>query len=1022
MGYFTRLLSNRNLDHHIDQPIWKYGLSVEEFHGLKRELQFSTPYNIDTRDVFVYYAEWWRNYYNGGSPSKKAIFDTLAGNLSMQINEEEFFKYAKKGANRLGVKWISKQNTLYFKTMLLQGGLPLKHISDNYGKYLDFLLAVLDEQPESVEDFSFKSEIISILPKSSQNDIIYENCFEIVRSILFGESIYDDLLQSNQVIERISNKLKERKKSLIRKTRETKPKVYWLLSKGLNRENIVLQVGLADIYTEDDLAKILGFELGKREYHFYLNDELLCVFRRTLNGKYKTDWFSGGSIEWEGTDSIPNTYVQSEGEKYPVHDFIQQVPNMRTPSLWVKYSEEEWRLVKSNGTSYTEAAVIFPEDWSAEVFSSKIRIFDHEVNWLEFEGEITLSNKEYSKTYYCDVKSFDWTIITQKPAWMLRANMPVVMKKPTILIYDEAGKKIPRGGFKISIRKRKSFEEWQNINLQNRIGTGCYDLKIERDGIVAYDLFYSIGDFTINTLSESLDEAKITTQSGQFLFTIQTSPLFELETEGRNTFYLRRNQEVNKVPKSIKASIKESTNRGLFFEFESPLRGVAIIGPEGEIIPTTQTLHIQNLTGLRILSNSKTETRLIIKSALKNDVKITKTLKTSFEPLNSIHQDLLHQFYLTDPMIHENKVLLELSVGSNSLTYEVAGFSSFLDPLSNSRVNITGSSENETELVAIPLGTLAEQIDLIPLNREEVGYSIPQFEFTEQFIVISSGNNVGEVMPRYFNTGEDFDGLRKWERIEVYHNELLESTFEHESWKVLNKYFDICLNKKIPFTAFDQIMSFGRSSSVAAKAFLFLGYKSKDKEEFIQKVVPRLELELGICFHWIIREDWEVAINSVIDFHKNEAWFKQLSELNRIDEEKLADDILWFITNYFSNSDFPEVMNYVFTGRSAVPQTISHSRIRDLRARLGERVLRELPNNIPRTNQSYGIPVKDHESVSLLIYAPIAAAESISGEQKDYPIWGGDDFRKVIRRNIQYAQYLAPEFYKEVLLHTLQKL
>ena len=397
--------------------------------------------------------------------------------------------------------------------------------------------------------------------------------------------------------------------------------------------------------------------------------------------------------------------MQSEGDKYPVHDFIQQVPNLSEPSLWVKYNEEEWRLVKSNGTSYSEAAVIFPEDWSVEVFTSKTRIFDHEVNWLEFEGEITLSNKEYSKTYYCDVKSFDWTIITQKPAWMLRANMPVVMKKPTVLIYDETGKKLPSGEFRINIRKRKSFEEWQNINVQNRIGIGCYDLKIERDGIVAYDHFYSIGDFTINTLSESIDEAKITVQSGQFLFTIQKSHLFEMETEGHNIFYLRRNQEENKAPKAIKATIKESRNRSLFFEFESPLRGIGIIGREGELIPTNRTLHIQNLSGLRIISNSNTETRLTIKSALKNDVKIIKTLKSSFEPLNSIHEDILHQFYLADPMNHENKVMLELSADSNTLTYEVAGFSSFLDPLSNSRVDIAGSSENETELVAIPLGT-----------------------------------------------------------------------------------------------------------------------------------------------------------------------------------------------------------------------------------------------------------------------------------------------------------------------------
>ena len=56
----------------------------------------------------------------------------------------------------------------------------------------------------------------------------------------------------------------------------------------------------------------------------------------------------------------------------------------------------------------------------------------------------------------------------------------------------------------------------------------------------------------------------------------------------------------------------------------------------------------------------------------------------------------------------------------------------------------------------------------------------------------------------------------------------------------------------------------------------------------------------------------------------------------------------------------------------------------------------------------------------LLINSPIAVAESILGINTNYPIWGGDDFREKIRRNIQYSQYLTPDFYNHIIFTHLK--
>ena len=58
------------------------------------------------------------------------------------------------------INWISKQNTLYFHTFIA-GRASLNHISANKSITKNFLIFVLEEQPEKIEDFIFQSSIIN---------------------------------------------------------------------------------------------------------------------------------------------------------------------------------------------------------------------------------------------------------------------------------------------------------------------------------------------------------------------------------------------------------------------------------------------------------------------------------------------------------------------------------------------------------------------------------------------------------------------------------------------------------------------------------------------------------------------------------------------------------------------------------------------------------------------------------------------------------------------------------------------
>ena len=258
-------------------------------------------------------------------------------------------------------------------------------------------------------------------------------------------------------------------------------------------------------------------------------------------------------------------------------------------------------------------------------------------------------------------------------------------------------------------------------------------------------------------------------------------------------------------------------------------------------------------------------------------------------------------------------------------------------------------------------------------------------------------------MPRYVNTEKDFIGIDKNERIKNYHQNLENSDFQSDSWKELLAYFNICINHNLPFSTFDQIRAISRSSKVLAKAFFFLGINQLDIDDYMQKIIPELEKDLGICFHWIKKEDWKLALN-------------EICELIRWDNFPLVFDTL---SKYFANNNLEQIPHFLNDTKPNVSPVLNPNII-EVRSKLNSKVLNGLPRSIPRVNEYYKIPKDGHQNIFLLINSPIAVAESILGINTNYPIWGGDDFREKIRRNIQYSQYLTPDFYNHIILHTLK--
>ena len=403
MGFYNTLIQQEGLKELKKKSLWRYMLSDDEFEQLRKSLQFADPYFMDSRDATLWYAFWWQRCYNGGKPSMQNIFEDLGGNITYKIDAEQFYKIAKEGAERIGIKWLKGQsNFLRFKTMLLQGGLPIQHMDNNASAYSNFLLAAVDVQPQTIDDIKLNPELYLLLPSSSQNDIIYANCLEIVQSILDNEdSPYDGLLKTKENLKALTDQLRVRRNNATN-THNKKAKVFWLIEmdKDDDQVQIFLHLGFATKYrkiqsteTDHELSTILGFNPTEAVYPLYINDRMIVQFVRTISGDYTTDWMSKKRIKWNTDPGSLEICTYQDNTKIALTEIVQNEPDLEYPSLWAPYDSNLWRLVKGSACTAEKAAVLMSNDWNTVNDRTALYIEGNHLNWVPFEGELCANHK-----------------------------------------------------------------------------------------------------------------------------------------------------------------------------------------------------------------------------------------------------------------------------------------------------------------------------------------------------------------------------------------------------------------------------------------------------------------------------------------------------------------------------------------------------------------------------------------------------------------------------------------------------
>lgn len=1000
MSEFYKILKARNLNLHTGQPIWKYNISDFEFEQLKQKFKIvQRASELDPRSCAVYFAEWWKRNYCGGYPSIEYIYNSI-GSDKLCFDVEEFYDLAKKGGNLLNYKWIKIQNTLYLKTLLLQGGLPLNHIKSNKGKYRDFLLQIIHFNPNRIEDFSNYPDVINLLPKSSQNDIIYSSCLDIVRAVLDNDEKELLILNENEDIKQLTEELiLERNK--VRK-RNSLFKFKWSFNKESN--NFCLNTLIKSKIQKEDIQYLLNsnVENFENEYKLFVGSDLIAKFIKRNDDNFKLVQFK--EIVKLSCEFEPEIYcIDNYDRVYEANHLVHSKLNFDIPSLWVSTDEIVYTLEKSRYTNNEFGYVFSTSSFKTtnhfieeEIVNSNTIIF----KITKFQNEIALRNST-DETYRFKTGTeslFDWTIISKMPKWLIKSNLTTVTNDLRILVYDKEGQRISNPKI---YWKSLNNNDWNSTHVP--MERGVLDIKISYKDVEEFERIFNLGQLDLQTNSNQTN-SQLIVKNNPFVLEIYKNEIFNFDVnEDIIDFNLIDN---SKLPKSIKVRIKcKNQNSGLISEIISPFQGVKIIDNNDNIV-VDNVIYLDKIKGWRLVANNSGKEFEIKFSNNKNpEIIISKILEKNIKSLLDFQDTFKSLFQLFNIIDKDNFLKMEICELRPNQTSKVLKYfyiKQFSETLkwSVSEDNIIKFENNLNEeiisnIYALPLDCELEFIDKIELIKEEHFYSINS-TFANKFILFSDKNAKNKIKPEFISI-DPLNELTTIEdrnkRIETYSKELLSEDFESEIWSKFGTYYYICCENDIPFATFDIIKAITISSELAAKAFAYLSLNfDENSNRFSGSDFQDLENDLGLSFLWVKQTDWQ----NLCQLHSKlyQSLFIMLG-------------FNWKRLNYFL---LQERFNNYF---------VFNAELNNVRERLGERVLNQLPFydlQKDRNNYVKPIPQKNwNNHVNILVIAPLTVASSIAGI--DTGLWhiNGDNFR----RKIKYVENLDKKWYEESLIYFL---
>ncbi len=1006
MSEFRKLLEARGMESHLGQPLWTYNVTEEEFLNLENFLKKNTfKTGIDKRDYCLYFAEWWRRKYEGSYVTKEKVAAEISNDF---LSPEDIYKLAREGAEAFKINWIRQTNTLYLRTMLMQGGMPLKVLTGQFGtSFKAFLNELVRGKASSLSDI-YESSSLNYLPASAQNDDFYQNCLEIVQAILNDDLAYLSHLDNNANLKQLKTELLTTREKYKTTRKVSKIRFYWLAEE--NFTNIHLEFDIANRFEKKDLEYLLDIDSDtvESEYRVFVNGSTVATLTRQGNyynvSKFsliKPIYFYEEDVI-ESELAVPDiTIISKSGHSYPINNHALFEFNTSEPILLKPISEGRFIFEKRRNISTNQAYLLVPKNWVVEeqTASKVTEIQDGKIAVYIFEKQIYIKSQFQTIKFSLTIEpQFDWIISGIMPSWIKDANYRIVLRKPTIYFYNNAGERI-NNGVRQYYRKYRSDSEWIEYD-KGAWGAGLYELKFVFNDIEEFDKVFNIGQFNRSEQS-SLNQLELSFNNPEKLsIEAESTLLYQVDKISDNTLKYTI-CDINKRPSILRLNI-QARNQGatLRLNLASPFQGLEIIDSDNKVLGQNEELFVDNLYGYRIITDNIDHYYYV--TIWNNRYKhirltraVTKTI-TSLIEFEDYYNSLFKLINILDPL---NTITCQISkLGPNDSQIIIKSFK-----LSQYRAKLNAQIVEQQVLlnlnVAVPAHLIAVPLecsytDIHPVDLEYLGdcqyrLNSPKVELTK-FIVFSKKESPIRVQPRFINLTINTEGTTENDRharLEGFQGPLQEGGYDSGTWKKFREYYMIAYHYNIPFSTFDIIRSVSIDPRLAAKAFVFL-HKLWSNLTWVNQ----FELDLGFQFHWISIENWQECFG--------------LEGFNPL-----------ILLEYY-NAVHPKL------GKAIISNDIEASPINsmliNMRGRLGKLVLEGMPLESPKLSpHAISIHLPD-ERLKLIINTPIAVACSILDFKDQYSFW----LPKVeyIRRYMIYAMQTDPMWYFDALLYSINQL
>ena len=1062
----------------IKLPLWKTTLSDIEYIQLKELIKNNvinfrrTDQNLLNKLVALYYASWWRREYKGGKPTKETIAESIGVKEQWKVIDD----MAKQGLKQLNIKIIKgPQRNLWLRTLLVQGGLPIACISsqkeqlNGFRNFLGKLIEYTSTYVVNWDNCEFIAELPFLykLPKSFQNEEIFELCLQISKAI--GED-REDLLPFD-LNEREWKEITEELKII--KSKDRKQNVNLALRWYFQIHET------SAIYYQVELPKNIpiGYLEEKQiicnSFQVIANNIQLATYDRGNGENFIIRQNNKKYIAWEEEPVIMLKIRTNTGH---VHSF--SVPNNLPPEfdkpILLVETTDYWPIQTALSNSYPNKILFNANKWRPTIDTDSvkqqttIKFFEEEIiSIIEITSEIEFQNSTTD-----EVLSFDFTtsnyhteFIYSHVYWMSQTNYGIINSNPRIHVYNEDGTRLSRD-YSVSYRSlesRSGITYPYNYNVDLPIGKLEFIVKYPNGRKFKTQLF-NIADLKHVILSATSNECEIKFEApaGVFINLIANQSGIDGSAVSKNHFKLKRIESGIYFPTHIKFDLAHSSGNTKF-SLVAPFKGLSIFDSESNN-QVKNSICLNSLYHYHIFTMGGDVTCKLYHS--QNSTRVFSiTLKEGVHNLSHFNSVIERLIQLNDNSVNDINSFIRIECSTSGLGRKIINIRSynlFVEiNYEEEYINVidegNNRAEKRTEINCICLTDAVSDLDnCCKLIRNESGFLLPdKRKVGDAYLLFSDTHLSHKISPTIINYNSlyfsyeiaDFqqNKLSDLTSAEAADDNMTQSeewqiimqSFEMgilpdlpftptKEWQMIVRIFDIAAKYELPFSTFVQFKVIASSQELLVKMLYVIWYVSViDQNSLLQQLV-RFENEMGIAWHWIENKVWEDCFNDwFIKLAQEQGSIKLILVRSRTITKKRKEFLNYSLNsakaydtitemhslievNRLDNGIINEVRNFV-----DVDKNLIDCRIEIPRNWIEARVF-PLAFEFGENNRF----IKYHEIKTLLL-SPFKAALASSGNDNSFWENIGDPTYKSMRRAVLFYRMYMPQVYWTIFEYTL---